>query len=157
LPSKKSTEVPAVAAVDAPAVPPKDEEETAVTDIKDTEIPATTETTTAKVASPTENRRKSYFGSLGQKKDGETSETEKPLSKFTNMFRKPSQANRGNKKENVAPVEQSHITEKTEVPAVTEEPAAKTNGTEPEAIGDVVPEAVSVGHSQSTPTVAASA
>lgn len=191
--SKREEKKDVPAAVEAPAVPPKDEikaEEPvtapAATEPAVDETSAATATTAAPVeapateaepkkeeaTAPNNTRRRSYFGSLGQKKEkteSETSENEKPLGKLSNIFRKPSQAIRGSndktpKKENV----HAEKVEETPVEAMSEETAAadavkpETAATETseqqQSIGDVVPEAVSVGQPQTTnPTVSASA
>lgn len=168
---------PSVSA-EAPAVPPKNEDRllsdnkvegpataAAPAATEPLETTATTSEPTAKTVTPgaKDARRKSYFGSLGNKKERTEGETEeKPLSKFSSMFRKPSQAMRGSKKENVAPTETAASTEATEAAA----PAAEHVGTdgpvgESRAVEPVAQEAIPVGHAQqqhsSTPVVSASA
>lgn len=159
--SPANPERSAVKTEEAPAVPPKAEETVVAPAIEEpvvaapaaTESPAEAPATEAsdkvadKATTPKESRRKSYFGS-GQ-----------------NIFRKASQAVRGNKepkKENVAPAaEEKAVASEApvvseETPAVqTTEPTAETKAEEPQAIGDVVPEAVTEG--KSAPVVSAAA
>lgn len=166
---------------EAPAVPAKDEEPVLASKGEETAAPnaeaaapieptaatqreepitnaATTEPavtdSTAKATTPKDSRRKSYFGS----------DSEKPLSKFTNIFRRPSQAGKDVKTTKDA---KPAVPEKIEEPATTEtgKPAEKTlaenkvpETTSQQSIGDVVPEAVSVGQPQEhTPSVSAAA
>ncbi|PSK45347.1 hypothetical protein B9Z65_2487 [Elsinoe australis] len=186
-------------AVDAPAVPPKDEESkpteaaplaatgetpaaTATTDATTepkvdtpalasaTEAPKTEETPVAtdnKATTPKENRRKSLFASFGSgnKKEGETTESEKPFEKLGAMFRKPSQAIRGSgekkdaKKENVVPEKAAEEKPVETTPATTTDATKPTEAEKPqESIGDVTADSVEVGKPQQTnPTVSATA
>ncbi|PNS19911.1 hypothetical protein CAC42_7878 [Sphaceloma murrayae] len=171
----------ATAATETPAVPASTTETAAVPATTEpvTETPATAATTEvksdatpaavdAKATTPKESRRKSLFASFGSKKEGESTEGEKPLEKLGAMFRKPSQAIRGAsdkkevKKENSVAekaAEEKPTTETTPAAATTTEATKPAETEKPqESIGDVVPEAVSVGKPQSSnPTVSATA
>jgi len=152
---------------EAPAVPPKAEEAPVAAPAVDeptitapaTEAAPVEEAVvepTAKITTPKESRRKSYFGAPGNK--------------ISSIFRRPSQAVRSNKdtkKENITPAAEEGAATTTEMPVVsepvkTETPAvAETKPQEPQqsqAIGDVGPESISVGQEhKSSPVVSAAA
>ncbi|GAB7348455.1 hypothetical protein MBLNU459_g6872t1 [Dothideomycetes sp. NU459] len=157
---------------EAPVVPPKSEERvaaaapeepvTAAAPIAAAEEPVAAETAAAPVTEEpvTDATNKGTFKESRRKS-------------FLGLFRKPSQAVHGSKEakkeENVTPAaaektDESAVTE----PAATEETAAaateapaaaiETKAEEPSSIGDVVPEAVTVGQAHSSnPTVSATA
>lgn len=149
----KTTTAPVVAAAAAPAavVP----------------APATTSTANGEPAKTDKTSKRSSVFGLGstKKRPSETgeatsgSETEKKSSKFGELFRRPSKAAKDTPKKEekavVAPTTVPEAAEKEGTEAVKAEPAvvaaepvapvAKT-----EAIGDVVPDAVTIGQSQTT-------
>ncbi len=178
--------------------------ETPVTPVEPKDAaPATTETTetapAATTATPTpelakEKRRTSFFGNLGgsvkkiQKPEpsteAETAEGEQkhssPISTFGSLFRNPSKAMKGNKKDKEpipeVPSQKADETteksaeDKTVAPIVDDATADKHKETapanasavtneKPNVIGDVVPDAVSVGQPKpvSSPAVQAAA
>jgi hypothetical protein len=129
-----------------PAAAVKPEEPVAEVPATATSVEPTTETPIeeTKTEATTPNKRQSMLGSLGRR-----------ASKAINRLQAP-------KKENVAPAAtEVKKDEAAEVKPAEEE--AVTNGEvkketdEQQAIGDVVPEAVTTGQQQQTPTVAATA
>jgi hypothetical protein len=134
------------------------------------EEPATGVTSTAAATPATKAKRGSIFGNLTgsvkKEKEGETSE--KPAG-LMGLFRNASKAGRTKKEKEVAtpPAKVDEAAEpkeeKTETPVVDakkEDTLAAPAATEPTTIGDVVPDAVTVGHApeiKSTPQVASTA
>lgn len=145
---------------DATVVPTKTEEAA----LGDETTPATIETSdepiaeTAKPTTPKENRRKSYFGGGN---------------KISSMFRKPSQAIRGNKdskKDNVAPATEETLpaaetsasapAETLDVPTTVETEASQTIETkaeEPLSLGDANAESTTAGEEHKPSTVVSAA
>jgi len=177
-----ATAIPATEAIEAPAVPPKDEvpaTETAAEEAAPTTAgtaatepeaaieksePAVAAVDSTKAVTPKEGRRKSYFGGFGgPKKDTVEGENEKPLQKITNIFRNPSKAVRNNKepkKEVAAPttVEETPAQAASEPTTQAEEPVAEPEQKQQNSIGDVTADSVTVGQpQQSAPAVSASA
>lgn len=149
----------------APPVPAKDD------------VPVTTgEPTTAPVAAaapetiesaspPPANRRRSYFGNFGGKKDKSEGENEnKPFEKITSIFRRPSQAqhktsDKDLKKQNASLVAAEEKIEPV-APAVTGPPAVEDPAVKPEeksdAIDETGPATVNVSeHQKPNPVVSA--
>ncbi|KAF2656535.1 hypothetical protein K491DRAFT_374353 [Lophiostoma macrostomum CBS 122681] len=159
----EETPAPAITPIE-PAVAEEPKE------VKKEEEPATGVTSTASATPATKAKRGSIFGNLTgsvkKEKEGETSE--KP-SGLIGLFRNASKAGRSKKEKEAAapPAKVDEATEpkeeKTETPAVEdkkEETLATPAATEPTTIGDVVPDAVSVGQApeiKSTPQVASTA
>lgn len=151
------TEEPVVASTEEPiAAEPITAEEPAV--VEPTTAAATTTTTTEEpvtdvTSRPKESRRKSFFGGLSTKAEG--------------LFRKPSQVNHSKevKKEETAapalePTEEQAVAEPTatEEAATTEAPATETAAVEheqPQSIGDVSGDAITVGQANHTVSAAA--
>ena len=143
---------------EAPVVPTKTEETTIPTVEEPTvAAPTTTEAATldepvgesaaTTATTPKEGRRKSYFGGSGNK--------------ISSIFRKPSQAVRGNKeakKENVTPAAEETTTA-TEAPVVASEvPSTAESKVEEHKPVDAATEASTVGREhQSSPAVPAAA
>ncbi|KAK3063195.1 hypothetical protein LTS18_002315, partial [Coniosporium uncinatum] len=135
------------------------------------------EETAATEPAKTDKRRSSFFSNLGGTIKGkkeptsgdeavEGTEKKSPMpAKLGGLFRNPSKMMRGNKetkKEHLTPAKAEETTEApftTEAPRIPEIEKPKKNSETPvTSIGDVVPEAVSVGTPrQSTPTVQATA
>lgn len=119
-------------------------------------------TSTATATPATQKKRGSIFGNLTgsvkKEKDGEASEKPKGLS---GLFRSASKATKTKKEEKTAtaPAKVEETTEpKEEVPVTEEKKVEAPAATEPQSIGDVVPDAVTVGQApKSTPEVATTA
>ncbi|KAJ4296445.1 hypothetical protein N0V90_006490 [Kalmusia sp. IMI 367209] len=148
----KVEEAPAVgapAAVEPVAEAPKEEAK---------EEPATEAATTT---TPVTKKRGSIFGALGGKKEGD----DKARSGFGGLFRAASKAGKPKKEKEVTPAAKVDEAaepkeEKTEAAPVAEEKKEEpaVAAAEPATIGDVVPEAVTVGQdTKSTPQVSATA
>lgn len=158
----EETLAPAVAPVEPVAEEPKE--------VKTEEEPATGVTSTASATPANKAKRGSIFGNLTgsvkKEKEGETSE--KPAG-LLGLFRNASKAGRSKKEKDTAttPAKVDEATEpkeeKTETPVVEdkkEETLAAPAATEPTTIGDVGPDAVTVGQApeiKSTPQVASTA
>lgn len=173
------------ASTDGTVIAHKEEEAIVEPQVDEAVAPTAAETdvtpvnSSAKVAAPTNGRRRSFFGSLGAAKkekvddetvQGDTTATPKnetPLGKITNLFRKPSAAvrTRDSKKENVetekaveAPTSE---TAQPETFANIEAPVSALKPFESEKseamIGDVGAESISLGHHEAMPTVSAAA
>lgn len=165
VPPKDKEETVAPAAEEIPAAAPIAAEETPAA----IEAPATTEAPAAAAPATTpevkEKRRTSFFGNLGGSVKKTGAEGEKAPSKLSGLFRNPSKAVKSNKEKEATPAKTEETPETVpEVPAAEEtkpaEPAAEpaAPAAEPASIGDVVPDAVTVGQaSKSTPPVTASA
>lgn len=120
------------------------------------EAPKTEEATApvTEAAEPkSEKRKSSFFGGLTgtSKAKAEASPGEKHPSKLSGLFRNPSKAVKS-KKESQVNSEAAAEAPKEETPAATEAPStevtSETKPEEPATIGDVVPEAVSVGEAK---------
>lgn len=156
----EETPAPAAAAPAEPAAEASKEEK------KEEETPATT--STAEATTPTTKpKRGSIFGNLtGSVKKEKEGDSEKPKG-LSGLFRNASKAGRSKKeKESTPPPAKVEETAEPKEEAKTEEPAKEEKKeetpapapTEPAAIGDVVPDAVSVGQApKSTPQVSTTA
>lgn len=162
------------AAEKAPEVPkteeaPKVEAAAPVEPVAETAAEPTTEAkeekkeeTPAEGAAPAPKKRGSIFGALGGSVKKEKEGEEKPQG-LKGLFRNASKAGKSKKeKEVAAPAKVEETTEpKEETAPVTEEKKeteAPVAPAEPAAIGDVVPDAVTVGQAtKSTPQVASTA
>jgi len=178
-----STEAPAAETTEAPKIETEAPKDTPAVEDK---APITNghhkEETGATEPAKTDKRRSSFFSNLGGTIKGkkeptsgdeaaEGTEKKTPMpAKLGGLFRNPSKMMRGNKetkKEHPAPTKVEETTEApstTEAPKIPEAEKPKEDSEAPvTSIGDVVPEAVSVGtpHQstphQSTPTVQATA
>jgi hypothetical protein len=155
----KADEAPVLAPIEPVAAPvepvadaPKEEEPVGVTS-----------TATATPPTTTQKKRGSIFGNLTggsvkKEKDGETSEKPKGLS---GLFRSASKATKAKKEEKTttAPAKVDEATEpKDDAPLTEAKLETPVAATEPQSIGDVVPDAVAVGQApKSTTQVATSA
>lgn len=130
-----------------------------VTEATKEEAKEETATEAAPTTAPVPKKRGSIFGGLSSKKEGD----DKARSGFGGLFRAASKAGKPKEKKEkeitpAAKVEEvAEPTEET-TPAVEEKKEEPVVAAEPTTIGDVVPEAVSVGQdTKSTPQVSATA